>query len=71
MLRCVALRFRDLKVPRSYTIEASLAGSDAGMNKGLHFSTTNLERMGHDLCAAVHDLVCEDCQFVVVLWPVF
>lgn len=37
----------------SYTLEASFAGSDQGTNKGLHFTSTDLEEMGSSICKSL------------------
>jgi hypothetical protein len=48
--------FRELKMPKVYTLEASFAGSDSGPQAYTHFTTKQLEEIGRDFLLAV--LVC-------------
>ena len=45
--------WRECKVPFSYTVEGSLAGTDIGGRAGRHFAPRDLEAFGADLCRAL------------------
>jgi len=49
--------WRDFSLINSFTLEASFLGPNKGLNKGLHFSTTMLERMGRVFCKTLVDYV--------------
>eukprot|EP00940_MAST-03C_sp_MAST-3C-sp2_P001519 g1519.t1 len=46
---------REMKIVNSYTMEASFAGANFGKNKGKHFTTHDLEQMGHFFCDTILD----------------
>jgi hypothetical protein len=48
--------FKELRMPKVYTLEASFAGADLGPQANTHFTTKQLEEMGRDFLVAV--LVC-------------
>jgi ribosomal protein L32 len=48
--------FKELRMPKVYTLEASFAGADLGPQANTHFTTKQLEEMGRDFLLAV--LVC-------------
>lgn len=48
--------FKELKIPKVYTVESSFAGPDSGPQAHTHFTTTQLEEIGRDFLLAV--LVC-------------
>jgi len=52
--------FKELRMPKVYTLEASFAGPDSGPQAHTHFTTKQLEDMGRDFLLAV--LVCNPCK---------
>ncbi|TGZ56399.1 Cytosolic carboxypeptidase 1 [Temnothorax longispinosus] len=45
--------WRQLGVPRSYTMESSFCGCDQGVLAGLHLDTEHLKAIGRDFCQAL------------------
>lgn len=45
--------FKELRIPKVYTIEASFAGPDSGPNAHTHFTTKQLEDVGRDFLLAI------------------
>jgi hypothetical protein len=45
--------FKELKIPKVYTLEASFAGPDSGPQAHSHFTTKQLEDMGRDFLLAI------------------
>eukprot|EP00939_MAST-03C_sp_MAST-3C-sp1_P005554 g5554.t1 len=46
---------REVGITNSYTMEASFAGADFGEHEGRHFTTKDLEQMGHYFCDTILD----------------
>lgn len=59
--------FKELRLPKVYTLEASFAGADCGPQAHTHFTTGQLEEMGKDFLLAV--LV--DCSYKAPRGPRF
>mmetsp|Transcript_19970 Transcript_19970/g.36999 ORF Transcript_19970/g.36999 Transcript_19970/m.36999 type:complete len:620 (+) Transcript_19970:488-2347(+) len=45
--------FKELRIPKVYTLEASFAGPDYGQNAHTHFTTSQLEDIGKDFLIAL------------------
>ena len=54
--------WRECKIVNSYTLEASFCGADQGGNKGLHFTSADLEKMGQSICKGLWSYLqlCDD-----------
>ena len=59
--------WREMGVRNSYTMEATFCGSLLGGEKGLQFSTRDLEAMGYHFCDTLLDY-CDPDQSKVETW---
>ena len=59
--------WREMGVRNSYTMEATFCGSLLGGEKGLQFSTRDLEAMGYHFCDTLLDF-CDPDQSKVEAW---
>ena len=59
--------WREMGVRNSYTMEATFCGSLLGGEKGLQFSTRDLEAMGYHFCDTLLDY-CDPDQSKVEAW---
>ncbi|XP_011632077.1 cytosolic carboxypeptidase 1-like isoform X2 [Pogonomyrmex barbatus] len=62
--------WRQLGVPRSYTMESSFCGCDQGVLAGLHLDTEHLKAIGRDFCQALSMMKDGDDNWIVEKIPV-